>query len=436
MDVVSLIELKRDGAELDATQIQQLIQAYANDSVPDYQMAAFAMAVVCRGMTAIETTALTRAMRDSGEQLTWPDDSRPLIDKHSTGGIGDKVSLALAPLLAACGARVPMISGRGLGATGGTLDKLESFTGLRVQLATDVLQKQVQDIGCVIAAATDRLAPADRKLYALRDVTGTVPSVPLITASILSKKLAENPKALVLDVKVGSGAFMKSLEHARELAQSLVRVGTRLGVSTVAWITDMNQPLGEMVGNACEVIEAIDVLKGKNIDQPLTSLVLALAAEALLAGRLVSTQSDALRLVADALSSGRAYEKFEQMIRAQGGDPRQNLSLAPSHVVTAPRNGWVEYINGETLGRLIIALGGGRKKLNDPIDHSVGLQVHTSLGAKVTKDQPLITVFARSPLNAEQRALAEAAFHLGPMPSAVGPLMIERISYESSGSEG
>lgn len=431
MDVVALIERKRDGAELHASEIQQLIQAYAADQIPDYQMAAFAMATLCRGMNPLETTALTRAMRDSGEQLVWPSGSKPMVDKHSTGGIGDKVSLILAPLLAACGAAVPMISGRGLGATGGTLDKLESFTNFRSDLTTAALQSQVLEIGCAIVSATERLAPADRKLYALRDVTGTVPSIPLITASILAKKLAENLQGLVLDVKVGSGAFMKTLEQARELAGSLVKVATRLGVTTVAWITDMNQPLGSYVGNACEVIEAIEVLKGSRNDSTLTPLVLGLASEALCTAKLAATPAEALPIASRALSQGDAYESFARMIRAQGGNAEQKLELATEHVVTSPKTGWIEYINGETLGRLIIALGGGRKKVGDSIDHSVGLQMHAVLGAKVEKDQPLVTVYSGKPLSPEVLALAHAAFHLGPMPSAVGPLMIERIDSSS-----
>ena len=434
MDVVALIERKRDGGELEDSEIRSLIESFARDQIPDYQMAAWAMAVVCRGMTPLETAALTRAMRDSGECLTWPADPRPLIDKHSTGGIGDKVSLLLAPLLAACGARVPMISGRGLGATGGTLDKLESYQNLRVGLSTQEFQDQVQSIGCAIVAASAELAPADRRLYALRDVTGTVPSVPLITASILSKKLAENPRTLVLDVKVGSGAFMKDLSQARELAQSLVRTATRLGTSAMAWITDMNQPLGRMVGNACEVIESRELLRTPDYESPLCQLVVALAAEGLVAAGAEANVEVATERVKRQWDQGDAYECFARMIAAQGGAPEQPLSLAPSHVLVAPVRGWVEYINGELLGRLVIAIGGGRQQLGDSVDHGVGLQMHVGLGSQVEPGQPLLTVFSREPLSESLETLAQSAFHYGDMPSAIGPLFLERIDHSSASS--
>ncbi len=319
MNVVQIISKKRDGGELSSEEIGALIHGYVRGDVHDYQMSAWAMAVYLRGMTVAETAALTEHMLNSGVTFQWPAGEAPKVDKHSTGGVGDKISLPLAPLLACCDVQVPMISGRGLGATGGTLDKLESIPGFRTDLSTEEMQSICRRVGCVISGATDDLVPADRKLYALRDVTGTVPSIPLITASIMSKKLAEGLDALVLDVKYGSGAFMKTLDQARELAHSMVDTGKRMGVPTAALLTDMNQPLGRTAGNAVEVNESIDVLKGEGPND-VFDLTLVLGAELLVLAKRDTTLADAMKRLQRAIDTGAGLEKFREMVAAQGGD--------------------------------------------------------------------------------------------------------------------
>jgi pyrimidine-nucleoside phosphorylase len=388
MNPVDIIALKRDGAELTEADLRELIDGFVSGSVPDYQMSAFAMAVFFQGMSDHETVTLTRLMLESGVSLNW-NDGPDVVDKHSTGGVGDKVSLVLAPVLAALGFRVPMISGRGLGPTGGTLDKLESIPGFRTDLSISEMQNVVNDVGCVITGATKELVPADRKLYALRDVTATVPSIPLITASILSKKLAESLDALVLDVKVGSGAFMKSRAQAEALAQTLVRVGNQFGVSTVAFITDMDQPLGQMCGNAVEVAEVIECLKGGG-PADLRELTLTLA-QSLLEQ---TNRSNDAQQVEQAIDSGAAFEKFSDMVRAQGGDIDASVSIADNiHMVESDASGFVSAIDTELIGKYVIELGGGRQRLSDEIDHSVGIEVLAKLGDRVEGGQPLARVF-------------------------------------------
>ena len=395
MNSVKLIAAKRDGHELSPAEIAFFINGFTRGEIPDYQMAALAMAVCWRGMTPLETAALTDAMLRSGVTLAWPDDGRPRVDKHSTGGIGDKVSLVLAPLLACCDLVVPMISGRGLGATGGTLDKLESIPGFRTDLELDELQRIAGTVGCVICAATSELAPADRKLYALRDVTGTVPSLPLITSSIMSKKLAEGLEALVLDVKFSSGAFMKSHDRAMELARAMVDVGTSMGVKTSALLTDMSQPLGRAIGNALEVNEAVATLQGHGPDD-LRELTLALGAELLVTVGRAASEADALRLQQAQIDSGRAYAKFREMASAQGGDVDAPRTLAPRHVLTAERAGYVEIVDAEQFGWAVIELGGGRRAQGDVVDHSVGLECLVKTGERVDAGQPLVHVFANA----------------------------------------
>ncbi len=329
MSPAEIIIKKRDGQSLTADEIRQFVQGFASGSIPDYQMAALAMAICLRGMSAEETSALTSEMLASGTTLPRSDDGRPRVDKHSTGGIGDKVSLVLAPLLACCGLVVPMISGRGLGASGGTLDKLEAIPGFRTELSQDELRNISEQVGCVICGTTHDLAPADRKLYQLRDVTGTIESVPLITSSIMSKKLAESLDALVLDVKFGSGAFMKTLEDARELAASLVRVGANMNVKTTALLTDMNQPLGRMIGNAVEVDESVATLE-MNGPADLQRLVLALGAELLVAAGISRNLDAATATLNEQLTSGNARQKFDEMVIAQNGDPRAVRQVAPA----------------------------------------------------------------------------------------------------------
>jgi len=416
-----IIIRKRDGHALSDQQIDALIQHFSDGSLPDYQMAALAMAIFLQGMDARETTTLTRSMLESGSTLRWPDDGAIYVDKHSTGGIGDKISLLLAPLLACQGVRVPMISGRGLGPTGGTLDKLESIPGFRTDLSESEIQQVVSDVGCLITGATESLAPADRKLYALRDVTGTVPSVPLITASILSKKLAASLDALVLDVKFGSGAFMKTQEEARLLATSLVNTGTQLGLATSALITDMNQPLGRAVGNLVEVTEVIDVLKGEG-PTDVRELTLELAKEVLTkAGQ----ASDDLE---DHLSSGRALERFEQMVVAQGGNLEQLPSPAESSELLAVASGHIQSIDSEQLGLVVITLGGGRQMMGDTIDHRVGLEILVRIGDAVEQGEPLAIIYSD---DSDRRQAAEEAIgeaiQIGESAPPSNPLVVEKI---------
>lgn len=392
MNVTQLISNKRDGETLSNEQIAQVVSGYAGGDVPDYQMAAFAMAVFFQGMNSEETVVLTREMRDSGKTMVWDGLDRPVVDKHSTGGIGDKISIPLAPMLAACGLAVPMISGRGLGATGGTLDKLESIPGFRTDLSIDELQSIVKEVGCVITGATEEIAPADRKLYALRDVTATVPSVPLITSSILSKKLSEGLDALVLDVKWGSGSFMKSVDQAQELATRLVSVASELGVNTSALITDMNQPLGG-VGNAIEINDSVDILKNEDVHLPTLMLTIGLGTELLLQTGSSSDSETAMTQLFETIRSGAAYEVFERMVAAQGGDLSATRPIAKEHVIEAKRETYVKAIDTESIGWAVIEMGGGRKKLGDKLDHSTGLRWLVEIGEKVVPDQPLMSVY-------------------------------------------
>lgn len=405
-----IIARKRDGQELSDDEISFFVQGFSDGEIPDYQMSALAMAIFLNGMTTRETAILTEQMLESGTRLGWPNDGRVRVDKHSTGGVGDKVSVPLAPLLAVCGLQVPMLSGRGLGATGGTLDKLESIPGFRTNLSLDEIQTLTQQIGCVITGASAELAPADRKLYALRDVTATVPSIPLITASIMSKKLAESLDALVLDVKFGSGAFMKNREQATELAHSLVRTGTRMGVSTTALLTDMNQPLGRMCGNAVEIQESIEVLQGGG-PADVRELTVQLAADLLVSGNMESSREDAVSMAERGLDDGSAYEKFREMIVTQGGDPDIKLPVAPASEVTAESDGIVGPIDTERLGFAIIAMGGGRKKMTDAVDHSVGLEMLVRTGDTVRQGQPLATVFCRN--DEQHTAAVRSAISIG-----------------------
>jgi pyrimidine-nucleoside phosphorylase len=427
MNVVHLISKKRDGGELTADEIGSLINGYVHGEVADYQMSSWAMAVFIRGMTVAETAALTEHMLHSGVTFEWPEGESPKVDKHSTGGIGDKVSLPLAPLLACCDLQVPMISGRGLGATGGTLDKLEAIPGFRTNLSTDEFQKVCRQVGCVISGATADLVPADRRLYALRDVTGTVPSIPLITASIMSKKLAEGLDALVLDVKWGSGAFMKTLDQARALAKSMVDTGKRMGVPTAALVTDMNQPLGRMAGNAVEVNESVDALKGIG-PFDLMEVTLELGAELLVLAKREATTAAARHRLERAISSGAGLEKFREMVAAQGGDLDAPRPVAPAHNLFSPLDGYVTAIDTERLGYVIIHLGGGRKQLDDKLDLSVGLELLVRIGDTVEKGQPIARVYAGVDAVAEVKRDLIAAITIAD--NSIGPprLVVERIT--------
>jgi pyrimidine-nucleoside phosphorylase len=397
MHIPSFIERKRDGHELRDEELTEFIRSYTCSETPDYQAAAWAMAVYFRGMSAAETGALTRAMRDSGRVCRWPAGSPPKVDKHSTGGIGDKVSLILAPLLACAGAWVPMISGRGLGITGGTLDKLESIPGFRVGIAEREAIAQLERIGVVMMGQTEDLCPADKKLYALRDVTATVPSIPLIVASIMSKKLAESLDRLVLDVKFGSGAFMKTRAEAEILAEALCTVGRECGVETSALLSPMQEPLGHTAGNALEVWESVETLQGRG-PQDLVDLTLTLASRVVSVPRVQLTKW---------LTDGTAWRKWCALVEAQGGvaaDTERILEIhrAPiRHVVEAERDGELVRMDAEQIGRACVALGAGRTRAADPVDFGVGCADIVKVGTAIQKGERLLTVHARDQVTLE-----------------------------------
>lgn len=409
ISAASVIATKRDGTALSATQVQHFVQGLVDGSWADSQVAALAMAIVLRGMDTTETVALTSAMTHSGQVLQWNDAGLhgPILDKHSTGGVGDKVSLMLAPIVAACGGVVPMVSGRGLGHTGGTLDKLEALPGYRCNVDHATLLAALRSAGCAIVGASAQVAPADRRLYAIRDVTATVESVPLITASILSKKLAAGLQGLVLDVKVGSGAFMASLPQAQALAQSLVDVAVGAGLPARALVTDMNQVLGTTAGNALEVQEALDFLTGRQQDARLLSLTLDLSAELLHMGGLAPTLAAARHMAQRALDSGAAAERFARMVAALDG-PRDvlrdaQLPTAPvQRPVPAPRDAVLSRLDVRALGQCVVQLGGGRRHPGEPVDPRVGLSAVRSLHTPVQAGQPVAVVHAASEADAER----------------------------------
>lgn len=420
-----IIEAKRDGNILSDDQIGFFIQGFATEQIPDYQMSALAMAIYLNGMTTEETASLTRQMLASGTRLAWPNIDGTVVDKHSTGGVGDKVSIPLAPLLAVLGMSVPMLSGRGLGATGGTLDKLESIPRYRTDLSISEIQSLTQSVGCVITGASKELAPADRKLYALRDVTATVPSIPLITASIMSKKLAESPDALVLDVKFGSGAFMKTQQQATELAHSLVNTGTAMKVNTTALLTDMNQPLGQMIGNSVEVLESIDILKGQG-PSDVRQLTLQLAAELLVMTGIASDPKSAYAAAAKKLDDGSAYEKYIQMVEAQSGDSAAKLSVAQPSVLTAKTGGYVANIDTHEIGISVISMGGGRKQMSDIVNHSVGMKLLVKVGDQVDYGQPVVELFCNEPAAVSSQILQAIQITETATPDL--PLVVDRIT--------
>jgi thymidine phosphorylase len=424
MLVAELIRIKRDGGELTAEQIDQLVRGIADNSVSDAQVGALAMAIFLRGMNPAERVALTGSMTRSGDVLDWSQAGldRPVLDKHSTGGVGDKVSLLLAPIIAACGGAVPMISGRGLGHTGGTLDKLESIPGYNVRPSAERLREVVSQAGCAIIGQTDRLAPADRRLYGIRDTTGTVDSIPLIVGSILSKKLAAGLDALVMDVKVGSGAQFRDVDEARALALALIEVAEGNGMRTHALLTDMNQVLGRTAGNAVEVRESIEHLTGIASDRQLREVTLALCAELLVLGGLYDDLDAARAAAAKALDSGRAAERFERMVGELGGPgdlvgaSDRYLAAAPVvRQVEPPEGGIVGAIDVRALGIAVINLGGGRARDTDVVDHSVGLTEVAALGERVGQgERPLALVHAKDEDSATRGAEAvRAAYTLG-----------------------
>ena len=464
MNFLALIESKRGGKTLAPLQIQELVREFTAGNIPDYQMAAMLMAIYFRGLNPNETTALTLAMRDSGDVLKFPGDKRPLVDKHSTGGIGDKVSLPLAPLLACLGFRVPMISGRGLGITGGTLDKLDSIPGFQTRLPADQIVAQVQRIGCVICGQTDRMVPADKKIYALRDASGTVPSIPLITASILSKKLAENLDALVLDVKFGCAAFMPTRVAARRLARAMVALGSRCGTPTRALLTDMNTPLGRAAGNWLEIKESVACLepgsgrtrepaarrpagslaKAQPIDD-LRTLVVECAAHLLVQTKQAGTLGRARKTAENCLNTGAPRQKWDEMLVAQGADLRafdaklkRDSTAGFVAAVTAVKGGYVSRCNARIIGETIRDLGGGRLVQDALVNHAVGVDQLVKPGENVERGGVLCRVHA---VDAAQARVAvkrlQAAFQLSKNRPETQPLVVEIIPERTNpGSQG
>ena len=434
MRAVDLIRTKRDGGQLDRAALEWFVEGVTAGSLPDYQASALLMAVVLRGMTAEETAALTDAMVRSGVRVEYAGLGAIPVDKHSTGGVGDKTSIVLAPLAAACGAPVPMMSGRGLGHTGGTLDKLESIPGFRTGLSLDDLRRSVGTIGCALIGQTSDVAPADKKLYALRDVTGTVESIPLITASIMSKKIAEGIGGLVLDVKYGDGAFMKTEADARKLAQSLVDTGELAGVRTEALLTAMEAPLGRMVGNALEIVESIETLKGRGPAE-LESLSVEFAARMLVLSGIEKDLAGATGRVRQALASGAGVEKLRQIIENQGGDPRvvddyARLPAAPDRdVLTASRDGTIAAMRAEAVGRAAVGLGAGRDRLDAAIDPAVGFTIVAPVGTRVMAGDPIVEIHHRGGRGlADARQLLAGAIEIADAAPAQRPLVLQRIA--------
>ena len=433
MRATDILRAKRDGLPLSREAVEFFVSGVTDGSLPDYQASALLMAIVLRGMTPEETAWLTGAMVRSGITVDLSSIPGVKVDKHSTGGVGDKTSLILAPLAAACGVKVPMMSGRGLGHTGGTLDKLQSIAGFRVDLSLDELMVALEKTGVAMLGQTAQIAPADKKLYALRDVTATVESIPLITASIMSKKIAEGIDALVLDVKTGRGAFMKTVEESRRLARSLVDTGNRSGVRTEAVITAMDAPLGHAVGNALEVIECVETLKGRG-PTDLESLSVWLAARMVLAAGLAPTPADAEAKVRRALTSGAGVEKWREVVAQQGGDPRTvddyrlMASVNTRHLVRAPRGGYLSALDAELVGRATVALGAGRNKVDDVVDPAVGAMVLAHPGDELKAGDPILELHYRreGDLGAALDLLSRA-IEMSDEPPVLMPLIVEQV---------
>jgi len=433
MRAVDLIRTKRDGGYLDRSALEWFVGGVTDGSLPDYQASALLMAILLRGMTAEETAALTDAMVRSGIKVEYPGLSGTPVDKHSTGGVGDKTSIVLAPLAAACGAYVPMMSGRGLGHTGGTLDKLESIPGFRTALSLEELRRAVETIGCALIGQTSEIAPADKKLYALRDVTATVESIPLISASIMSKKIAEGIGGLVLDVKAGRGAFMKTDTDARRLAESLVSIGEAAGVRTEALLTSMDAPLGRAVGNALEIIECVETLKG-NGPKDVEALSVELAARMLVVSGIEADGARAEARVRAAIADGRGVAKLKQIVENQGGDPRaiDDYSRMPSAPdrdrVTAAQDGVVVSIDAELVGRAAVVLGAGRDRLDAEIDPAVGMMIRADPGSRVRAGDAVIDIHHRNGRGlAEARSLLAGAIEIADSAGPSRPLILDRI---------
>jgi len=434
MIVPRLIERKRDGGRLEPQEVREIVLAHAEGRVPDYQMAALLMAMYFRGLDPSEMNAMMEAMLESGKRLDLSRLPMARIDKHSTGGVGDKTSLILAPLIASLGVAVPMMSGRGLGHTGGTLDKLESIPGFRTALTLAEAEKQIARIGCAMLSQTDEIVPADRKLYALRDATATVEVIPLIAASIMSKKIAEDLTGLVLDIKRGSGSFLPKLEDELELAKAMINLGSSHGCPVVAYLTAMDRPLGHACGNALEVAEAIEVLKGGG-PPDLIEVTMALGAAMLVLATVASTLEAAQTLMRDAINSGTALLKFEEIVAAQGGDKGvvrdpTRLPYAPhDETFVAKREGVVQTVDPRAIGYGVIALGGGRRNMEDRVDPSVGFVITAKPGNRVTKGQALATIHARSEEDlAVGRSILESAIVIGDSADPPLPLVSHRVT--------
>jgi pyrimidine-nucleoside phosphorylase len=433
MRAVDVIARKRDGGPLTRDEIFFFVSGVTSGSLPEYQAAALLMAVVVRGMSAQETAWLTEAMVCSGVRVDLSEIPGTKVDKHSTGGVGDKTSLVLAPLAAACGVPVPMMSGRGLGHTGGTLDKLEAIPGFRVSLSLDEMKAALRDVGCAMIGQTAQIAPADKKLYALRDVTATVESIPLISASIMSKKIAEGINALVLDVKTGAGAFMKTESDSRRLAESLVSIGNASGVRTEAVITAMDQPLGRAVGNALEVIECVEVLKGGG-PRDLVDVSIELTARMLVLGGIAPDRRAGARKAREAIASGAGLEKFRRIVENQGGDPRvvddyERLPAAPSRdVVAADRSGYLTTLDAGRIGHASVSLGAGRDRVEDAIDPAVGIVLMAKVGDEVRAGDPILELHYRDRSRRDQAiARLAGAIAIGSSPPASQRLIVGEV---------
>lgn len=432
--MTELIERKRDGGSLTAEELEWIIAGYTADQIPDYQLSAFLMAVVFRGMNAVELSAWTDAMLHSGDVLDLSSTTMPKVDKHSTGGVGDKISIPLAPLVTACGVAIPMMSGRGLGHTGGTLDKLETIPGFKTRLDPKMFTRQLDELGLVLAGQSETLVPADRRIYALRDASGTVPAVPLIASSIMSKKLAEDIDGLVLDVKIGSGAFMKDVESGTALAETMVRIGASHDTPVVGYLTDMDQPLGTEVGNANEMVESIAVLRGEG-PADTTELTYVLGAEMLVLAGVATDRADARAQLEAAVDSGAGMEVLANVIEAQGGDPRvlEDPTMLPSaagaHTVTTERAGYIERCDALAVGRSAVRLGAGRQAKEDEIDPGVGISLHAKVGDAVAAGEALATVRynTEDQLNACVPVL-ESAWVVSEEPQPTIPLILGEVT--------
>jgi pyrimidine-nucleoside phosphorylase len=431
---------KRDKKIITKREIDFLIESFVFAKMPDYQMSAFLMAVCINGMNEEEISFLTAALLHSGEVISHKNVGIPLIDKHSTGGVGDKISIPLAPAVAACGLQVPMIAGRGLGHTGGTIDKLEAIPGFRTNLSIEEYRAQVAKIGCAIMGQTKEVAPADKLLYALRDVTGTVESIPLIASSIMSKKLAEGIDGLVLDVKFGSGAFLPSASDAHKLASTMVNIGKHLDKEVTAIISNMNDPLGIMLGNTLEILECIDILQGQG-PKDCVDLTVELGAEMLMLGKVADNLAQGRAQITRVLNNGEAFDKFVSLVKAQGGDESaiidpKKLRRAPKQIpVKALHEGYVTKINCREIGRAICILGGGRSKLDDVIDHTVGIEMHLKSGQHVQAGQTICTIHAQEQGIDDAVAKVAQAIFIGPQPSPSIPLFSDRLSTHLSAKD-